>query len=191
MNIISALRFSVCLNRFIFRFLSTQYCVIFCFRRIGMTSRAWRLGFSLWFLTTRQAMYAWRKIEARARCNCCRGKGISMTYFCVWGGRGECVHMYVCGCTGAGVCLLACSLTYSARKALPYCLQPLWLHHIFRHYLINGTIFEKKLLNIKCVFWFHLQFWYKTFLIPKIIQRDIVINVKTSSCEVPVILDGF
>jgi hypothetical protein len=28
----------------------------------------------------------------------------------------------------------------------------LCLHHIFRHYLINGTIFEKKLLRIKCVF---------------------------------------
>ena len=25
----------------------------------------------------------------------------------------------------------------------------------FPHYLINGTIFEKKLLNTKCVFWFY------------------------------------
>ena len=27
-----------------------------------------------------------------------------------------------------------------------------WHHHIFRHYLINGKIFWKKSLNIKCVF---------------------------------------
>ena len=31
-------------------------------------------------------------------------------------------------------------------------LRPVWLHHIFRHYLINDTILGKKLLNMKCVF---------------------------------------
>ena len=31
----------------------------------------------------------------------------------------------------------------------------------------------------------------KTFLILRIIQRDIVINVETFSCKVPVILVGF
>jgi hypothetical protein len=30
-------------------------------------------------------------------------------------------------------------------------LWPLWLHHICRHYLIKSTIFEEKLLNVKCV----------------------------------------
>ena len=28
----------------------------------------------------------------------------------------------------------------------------IWLHLIFSHYLINGAIFEKTLLSIKCVF---------------------------------------
>ena len=28
-------------------------------------------------------------------------------------------------------------------------LWPLWLHHIFRRYLINGTIFEKKVIKHK------------------------------------------
>ena len=56
----------------------------------------------------------------------------------------------VCGCesTDAGVCLRACSLTYPLRHAqAPYSLQPLWLHHIFLHYLINGTIFGRKRTN--------------------------------------------
>ena len=66
-----------------------------------------------------------------------------------------CVRACVCGCgcAGAGVCLRTCSLAKPAGNAPPYChLRPLWLHHIFQHYLINGTIFGKKSLNIKCVF---------------------------------------
>ena len=68
-----------------------------------------------------------------------------------------CVRACVCGCgykgTGASVCSHASSLTNPACNAPPYChLRPLWLHHIFPYYLINGTTFGKKLLNIKCVF---------------------------------------
>jgi hypothetical protein len=37
-------------------------------------------------------------------------------------------------------------------------LWPLWLHNIFRHYLINGTIFGIVLLNIKCVLIFSTTF---------------------------------
>jgi hypothetical protein len=58
-----------------------------------------------------------------------------------------------CGCTDADVCLRASSLAYPACNThAPCCLRPLWLHHIFRHFLINGTNFggEKK-VNIKCV----------------------------------------
>ena len=96
------------------------------------------------------------------------------------------VCVRVCGCKGTG----ACSLTYPACNAHePYCLRPLWLHHIFPHYLINGTIFETKLLNIKFVFRFSLRLLSKTFLILRI-QPDIVINVKTSSRKVAVILVG-
>jgi hypothetical protein len=61
----------------------------------------------------------------------------------------------------------------------------------FRHYLINGAIFGKKLLKIKCVFLFSLQNLSITFLILKKIERDIVLTVKTSSCEVQVRLVGF
>jgi hypothetical protein len=52
----------------------------------------------------------------------------------------------------------------------------------------NGTIFGKKLLKIKCVFWFSLQLLCETFLILRRIQRDIIINVHKSSCEVPLLL---
>jgi hypothetical protein len=48
-----------------------------------------------------------------------------------------------------------CSLRYLACQAhVPHHIR-LWsvqLYHIFPHYLINSTIFRKKLLNIKCVF---------------------------------------
>ena len=73
--------------------------------------------------------------------------------------------------------------------AVLYChLWPLQLYSIIPHYLIKDTIFGKKLLNKKCVFCFTLQLWSETFLILRIIQQDIIINVHRSSCKVPVIL---
>jgi hypothetical protein len=68
--------------------------------------------------------------------------------------------------------------------AVLYChLWPIWLYHIFPHYLINDTIFGKKLLNIKCVFWFSLQLLSETLPILKWIARDIIINLNRSSCQ--------
>jgi hypothetical protein len=46
---------------------------------------------------------------------------------------------------------------------------------------------KKKLLNTECVFRYSLQILSQTFLILRIIQRDIVINMKSSSCKVAVI----
>ena len=69
----------------------------------------------------------------------------------------------------------ACAILYSC---------PLCFNHIFRRYLINDSTFGKQLLNITCV----LQLLFKTFFILRIIQRDTVINVKTPSRKVPVIL---
>jgi len=54
----------------------------------------------------------------------------------------------------------------------PYChLCPVCLYIIYPHYLINGTIFEKKLVNIKRVFWFLLQLLSGTFLFLRTIYR--------------------
>ena len=64
--------------------------------------------------------------------------------------------------------------------ALYYHGCPVWLFHIFPHYLIKGSIFGKTLLNIKCVFWVSLIFTSETFFILRIIQRDII-NAHSSS----------
>jgi hypothetical protein len=61
-----------------------------------------------------------------------------------------------------------------AMHMAPYChLWPAPLHHIFPHYLINGTISgqKKKLQNTECGFWFPLQLSPETFLNLRIIQR--------------------
>jgi hypothetical protein len=58
------------------------------------------------------------------------------------------------------------SQLFSTQRACTvlYChLWPVWLYHIFAYYLINGTIFGEKLLNMKRVFWFSLQILSETF----------------------------
>ena len=96
---------------------------------------------------------------------------------------------YACRCPE--VFLYAYSLNYPACNGPPYChLQPVCLHHVFRHYIINGTILEKNDTERKtCVFLF--KFYSKHFSVQEKIQWDIVINVKKSSCKVPVILVQF
>ena len=86
-----------------------------------------------------------------------------------------------------------CSLRYPARNAhAPYCrLWPAPLQNIFPHYLINGTIFEKNVLNIKYVFYVFLQHLSETFLILRRNERDMTKNIYRSSCNVPDILVRF
>ena len=89
--------------------------------------------------------------------------------------------------------MCVCSLRYPACNALaPYChLWPAPLYQFFPHYLINGTIFEKKLLNTKWLFWFSLQLLSETFLILRRTERDRIKNVHRSSCKVPLFLWDF
>ena len=49
----------------------------------------------------------------------------------------------------------------------------------------------KALLNPKCVFCFSLRILSENFLILTRIKRDIIINVYTSSCKVPVMVLTF
>ena len=107
-----------------------------------------------------QAKYVKRNTQALARNYCCRAKAMSIIYLCA--------RARACVSGRVGMCVRVCSLAYPACNAYaPYCdvICGLCLHDIFRHYLINGTIFGKTLLNIKCVFWFSLQLLSKTFLI--------------------------
>jgi hypothetical protein len=131
-----------------------------------------------------------------SRNHCCRGKVINITNFvcvcvcvCVFCARQR-GRVLVCVVVGARVrAYTSCSLPNPAYNAPPYCHpRPLWLHNNFRHFLINGKIFGNKLLQIKCAFWFSLQLLFETFIILRRIQRDIVINIETSSCKAPVIL---
>jgi hypothetical protein len=91
----------------------------------------------------------------------------SIIYFCVC----VCVCTSPCACACARIVLLTQHET-RMRRILLSSVWPLWHHHIFGHYLTNGMIFErKKLLNVKCVFWFSLQLLSITFLILRRIQR--------------------
>ena len=47
----------------------------------------------------------------------------------------------------------------------------------FPHYLINSTIFVRKLVNIKCVFLFSLQLLSETFLILRRTEWDMIKNI--------------
>jgi hypothetical protein len=60
----------------------------------------------------------------------------------------------------------------------------------FSYCLINGKIFRKKLLNIKCVFIFSATLSETLFILRKI-ERYITINVHRSLCNVPIILLRF
>jgi hypothetical protein len=77
-------------------------------------------------------------------------KAVSITYWSV-----VCVRacMWVPGCVGVCIRIRARSLANPARNAYaPYCdviCGPLGLHYIFRHYLTNGAIFGKKVIEHK------------------------------------------
>ena len=88
-------------------------------------------------------------------------------------------------------CLCSCSPRY--QHAMRICHIIMWsalLCNIFPHYLINIMIFEKKLLNLKCLFWVSLQPLSHIFCILRRIDWNIV-NVHLSSCKIPIFLSYF
>jgi hypothetical protein len=94
------------------------------------------------------------------------------------------------------VCLYPCP-SYPACKshfscAALYChLRPVYLCHIIPSYFINGMIVERKLLDIKCVFWFSLQPLSEKCITTIIIQQDVITYVHRSSRKIPVTLVRF
>jgi hypothetical protein len=107
-------------------------------------------------------------------------------FLCVQVPMGDCMHMCERGCTGAGICLCICILTYPAcnTRAILSPVASLAPPHFltFSHKRHN---FQKNVTKHKiCVLIFSSTL-FEIFLILRTIQWDIVINVKC------VILVGF
>jgi len=108
----------------------------------------------------------------------------------------------VCVCVVCGVCVCVCvvcvcvcvcvwrSLSSMQSACTVLSSMACLALHIFPHYHINGTVFGKKLLNIKCVFWFSLQLGSEIFLAIRN-EGDMIVEVHKSSCKIPVILVPF
>jgi hypothetical protein len=95
----------------------------------------------------------------------------------------------VCVCVRVFVALV---MQHARRMRHIVChMWAVWLCHIFPYYLIDGTILGKILLNIKCRFLLSVQILSEIFLILRRIERDVIINLITSACKVPVILVRF
>ena len=141
---------------------------------------AWRDWYGIWrlicFVTPRVLRWL-----------CCFRFKIITTMFSRYSGCGKAVSITYFNCVfvASGIQhakLMSPIILWSvACLAVPY----------FSHYLINGTIFENMLLKIKCVFWFSLQLLSETFLLLRRTERDIVVNVHSCSCKVPVFLVRF
>jgi hypothetical protein len=72
--------------------------------------------------------------------------------------------------------------------AVLYCHQwPVWLYHIFPHYLINNSILER-VFGQKMCFEFLYTFLSGTFLVLRRMERGIITNVCRSSCQFPAVL---
>jgi hypothetical protein len=111
---------------------------------------------------TRHRMYK-RSIEERSRNYCYRGKAISITYF-------ECVSVVLV--VQHAMCMRLIILLSVTCLAVPY----------FSKFLINSTIFLKKLQTIKCVLWFSLQLSSEVSVTLRRIHRE------KSSCKLTVVL---
>jgi hypothetical protein len=70
-----------------------------------------------------------------------------------------------------------------------YChLLSVWAYHIFLQYFTHGTIFLKKVPERKMRVLIFSTSLSQNILIPRMIQRDININVRKSLCKVHVTL---
>jgi hypothetical protein len=130
------------------------------------TKREWKHT-----IQNRQCTYK-RHIGARSRNHRCRGKATSITY-------SECVCVSVALVIEQAARMRRIILSLVTCPAVPYFSTLSHKRHDF---------WKKKLLNIKCVFWFSLQLLSEIFLILRTIERYTVMNLHRSSCRVSVIL---
>ena len=87
--------------------------------------------------------------------------------------------------------MCVCRLSYPAcNEHAPNChLWSAQLYHISPHYLENAWF--KRGLNIKGLFWFPLRNLSEILIILTRTERDVIKNVKLSSCTVPIFLSYF
>jgi hypothetical protein len=97
---------------------------------------------------------------------CCRAKAMRISY-------SKCVFV-VCVIQQAKRmrCIILSSMVC---LAVPYFSTLSHKQHDFR---------EKRLVNIKCVFWFYLNLLSANFLSLRITERDVIISVHRFSCRV-------
>jgi hypothetical protein len=110
--------------------------------------------------------------EARSHNHSCRGKARSMTYST---------------CVPVGLAIQHKKRMRVIILSSVACLTVPYFSTLF-HKLRD---FRKKVLNIKCEFWFSLKPLSEKILILRRIQRNSVIRVHRSSCKVAVILVRF
>ena len=146
------------------------------------------LGWPVLTHSTRQVMYACCNTEVHLCNHCCSGKGICITYSLSL--SPVCVRVRV----RTRACVCVCGLSDPARNVhVLYYIATCGLSGstIFFHIISQRAQFlEKKLLNIKCVFWFSLQLLTETLLILRT-EQDIIKKVLRSSCKLHVILVRF
>jgi hypothetical protein len=95
-------------------------------------------------------------------------------YYNVTARKQHVLHIYACACvrTWVNACACVCMGVDAQAWACAFAfvalliqhatrMRLLWLHYIFRHFLINGTNFGKKALNTKCVLIFSIIFIWK------------------------------
>ena len=112
-------------------------------------------------------MYVYRKIRALSRNHCCHGQAVIITY---------------------SVCVFVFSGVQHAKSMRRIVLSPVACPAVpvFPHYLTNGTIFWKMLCNINmCVPILCTVFVWNVILSRT--ERNIITNVRRSSCKVRVI----
>ena len=87
------------------------------------------------------------------------------------------------------VCLQPYLPSMQSSRAVLYCrLWPVWLYHIFPHYLIKGMTDGKTLLNVIICFDSLHKFLLKLFPYQEKLKCDIIVSVLRSSRKEPVIL---
>jgi hypothetical protein len=149
------------------------YIIVLTWHNIVLTWHNIVLTWHNIVVTWHNIVVTWHNIEAHWRitvavekkkkfyilvcvCVCVRARARSVGWLRGWTGA------WACACPRVLVPIYHATHTRRVVTSIVARMAP---HNIFRHFLTSGTIIEKKVLNIKCVFGFSLQLLSKTILI--------------------------